>query len=202
MFSILVAAGWPVYPLLAASIIAIALIVERSITLRQINVLPDGMLQRVIADYRQKGFDEVAIANLEAQAPLGRVLAAGLRNVGNSREATRSAIEEAGIVVLNDLERYLTTLGTIASISPLMGLFGTIIGMIKIFGAQGAAGANPALMAQGISIALYTTGFGIGIAIPAVIFWRHFKASVNSFMVQMQQQAIHLVDVLEGSRKT
>ena len=201
MFSILVAAGWPVYPLLLASIIALALIIERAIALRQANVLPDGMLQRVIADYRQKGFDEADLASLEARAPLGRILAAGIRNVGSPREVVRDAIEETGVVVAHDLERYLTTLGTIATMSPLMGLFGTVIGMIKIFGAQSMIGANPAQLANGISIALYTTGIGIGIAVPAVIFWRHFRASISSFMVQMQQQAIHLVDVLEGSRK-
>ena len=125
MFSIILAAGWPIWPLLLASIIAVALIIERMVALRQVTVLPVGLLQRVVAEYRKNGVSDVMLANLEAQSPLGRVLAAGLRNVGSSREVMRDAIEETGGVVAHELERYLTTLGTIASISPLMGLFGT-----------------------------------------------------------------------------
>ena len=125
MFSIILAAGWPIWPLLFASIIAVALIIERLVALRRSKVLPSGLLQRVIAEYKQHGANDAMIASLEAQSPLGRVLSAGLRNVGSSREIMREAIEEAGGVVAHELERYLTTLGTIASISPLMGLFGT-----------------------------------------------------------------------------
>ncbi len=141
------------------------------------------------------------LANLEKQSPLGQVLAAGLRNVGSSREIMRESIEETGGVVAHGLERYLTTLGTIASISPLMGLLGTVVGMIEIFGSQSPSGANPLQLAHGISVALYNTGFGLIIAIPSMIFWRHFRALVNSFVVEMQQQAIHLVEVLQGARK-
>jgi len=129
VFSIILAAGWPIWPLLLASIIAVALIIERMVALRRSKVLPSGLLQRVVAEYRQSGVNEAMLANLEAQSPLGRVLAAGLRNVGSSREIMREAIEEAGAVVAHELDRYLTTLGTIASISPLMVLFGTLVGM-------------------------------------------------------------------------
>ncbi len=201
MFSIIQAAGWPIWPLLFASIIAVALIIERLVALRRAKVAPAGLLQRVVAEYRQSGASETMIANLEAQSPLGRVLAAGLRNVGSSREIMKEAIEETGSVVSHDLGRYLTTLGTIASISPLMGLFGTVVGMIEIFGSQAPTGTNPLQLAHGISVALYNTGFGLVIAIPGMIFWRHFRALVDGFVIDMQQQAVRLVEVLHGERK-
>jgi biopolymer transport protein ExbB len=201
VFSIILAAGWPIWPLLLASIIAVALIIERLVTLRRAKVLPAGLLQRVVAEYRQQGTSEAMLTGLEAQSPLGRVLAAGLRNVGSSREIMRESIEEAGGVVAHELERYLTTLGTIASISPLMGLFGTVVGMIEIFGSQSPTGTNPMQLAHGISVALYNTGFGLIIAIPGMIFWRHFRALVNGFVLEMQQQSVRLVEVLHGERK-
>ena len=201
MYSIILAAGWPIWPLLFASIIAVALIIERLVVLRRSRVLPPGLLQRVVAEYRQGNINENVVATLEAQSPLGRVLGAGLRNIGSSREIMRESIEETGSLVAHDLERYLTTLGTIASISPLMGLFGTVVGMIEIFGSQTAAGSNPLQLAHGISVALYNTGFGLVIAIPGMIFWRHFRALVNSFVLEMQQQAVRLVEVLQGARK-
>ena len=201
MFSIILAAGWPIWPLLLASIIAVALIIERMVALRRVKVLPAGLLQRVVAEYRKNGVSDAMLANLEAQSPLGRVLAAGLRNVGSSREIMRDAIEETGGVEAHELERYLTTLGTIASISPLMGLFGTVVGMIEIFGSQSPTGTNPMQLAHGISVALYNTGFGLVIAIPGMIFWRHFRALVNGFVIEMQQQALRLVEVLHNERK-
>ena len=202
MFSIILAAGWPIWPLLFASIVAVALIIERLSTLRRQKILPAGLLQRVVNEYRQKGMNDASIAALEAQSPLGRVLAAGLRNVNNSREIMRESIEETGGVVAHELERYLTTLGTIASISPLMGLFGTVVGMIEIFGSQAPTGSNPVQLAHGISVALYITGFGLLIAIPSMIFWRHFRALVNSFIIDMQQQAVRLVEILHGERQS
>ena len=201
MFSIILAAGWPIWPLLLASVIAVALIIERLVALRRAKVLPSGLLQRVIAEYRQGGVNEAMLVRLEEESPLGRVLSAGLRNVGSSREIMRESIEEAGGGVAHELERYLTTLGTIASISPLMGLFGTVVGMIEIFGSQSPTGTNPMQLAHGISVALYNTGFGLVIAIPGMIFWRHFRALVNGFVIEMQQQAVRLVEVLHGERK-
>jgi biopolymer transport protein ExbB len=202
VFSIILAAGWPIWPLLCASIIAVALIIERLVALRRSKVMPAGLLQRVIGEYRQQGVTQPMLDTLEAQSPLGRVLAAGLRNVGSSREIMRESIEETGSMVAHELERYLTTLGTIASISPLMGLFGTVVGMIEIFGAQSPTGTNPMQLAHGISVALYNTGFGLVIAIPGMIFWRHFRALVNGFVLEMQQQAVRLVEVLHGERKS
>jgi len=201
VFAIIQAAGWPIWPLLLASVIALALIIERLVALRRSRVLPAGLLQRVIGEYQQHGASATLAGGVEKDSPLGRVLAAGLRNAGSSREVMKESIEEVGRAVLHDLERYLTTLGTIASISPLMGLFGTVIGMIEIFGSQAPTGANPQQLAHGISIALYNTGFGLIIAIPAMIFWRHFRALVDSFVIDMEQQAIHLVEVVQGGRK-
>ncbi|MBN8448701.1 MAG: MotA/TolQ/ExbB proton channel family protein [Candidatus Accumulibacter sp.] len=202
MFSIIQAAGWPIWPLLLASIVAVALIIERLVALRHSKVVPPGLLQRVVTEFRKSGASVEMVANLEAHSPLGRVLGAGLRNVGSSREIMKESIEEAGSVVSHDLERYLTTLGTIASISPLMGLFGTVVGMIEIFASQTPGGGNPVQLAHGISVALYNTGFGLLIAIPSMIFWRHFRALVDGFVIEMQRQAVRMVEVLHGERKS
>jgi len=200
VYAIIQAAGWPIWPLLFASIIAVALIIERSVALRRGRVVPKGLLEAVVADYRQSGATTELVSRVAANSPLGRVLAAGLRNVKSPREVMKDSIEEAGRAVIHDLERYLTTLGTIASISPLMGLFGTVVGMIEIFGSQGPAGSNPQELAHGISVALYNTGFGLIIAIPSMIFWRHFRALVNGLVVDMEQQALMLVEVVHGER--
>ena len=201
MFAIIQAAGWPIWPLLLASVISVALIIERLVALRRSKVVPSGLLQRAVGEFKRGGDNDRALDELEGHSPLGRVLAAGLRNVGASREIMKESIQEAGSAVAHELNRYLTTLGTIASISPLMGLFGTVIGMIEIFGSQSPTGANPQQLAHGISISLYNTGFGIFIAIPSLIFWRHFRALVDSYVVEMEQQAVRLVEHMHGDRK-
>ena len=201
VLEIIKAAGWPIWPLLLASIISVALIIERLVALRRAKVVPPGLLQRAVGDFRRGADNSRLLTDLEAHSPLGRVLAAGLRNVNNSREVMKESIEEAGSAVAHDLNRYLTTLGTIASIAPLMGLFGTVIGMIEIFGSQTPGAGNPQQLAHGISVALYNTGFGIFIAIPSLIFWRHFRALVDGFVVEMEQQAVRLVEVMHGDRK-
>ncbi|MFN3984126.1 MAG: MotA/TolQ/ExbB proton channel family protein [Rhodocyclaceae bacterium] len=201
MFAIIQASGWPIWPLLFASVIAVALIIERSMALRRSRIVPPGLLDQVLADLKGKGVSPAMVASVSAHSPLGRVLAAGLRNVSSSREVMKESIEESGRAVAHELERFLTTLGTIAAISPLLGLFGTIVGMIDIFASQGVGGANPQQLAQGISIALNTTGLGLIIAIPATIFWRHFRALVDGFVIDMEQQAIKLVEVVHGERK-
>ncbi len=200
MFAILQAAGWPIWPLLLASIIAVALIIERFTALRRSRILPAGLLAAVVNEFRQKGVSEEMIRRLEGHSLLGRVFAAGLANVKNPREVMREAIEEAGRSAAMELERFLTSLGTIASISPLMGLFGTVVGMIEIFGSPTATGNNPQILAHGISVALYNTGFGLIIAIPSMIFYRHFRALVERLLVEMEQQAVKLVEVVHGER--
>jgi biopolymer transport protein ExbB len=200
VFAIIQAAGWPIWPLLIASVIALALIIERLYSLRRQKVLPEGLLQSVLSTLSRGGYDAAGLDALENNTPLGRVLAAGIRNQNNSREVMREAIEESGRMVYSQLERYLTTLGTIASIAPLLGLLGTLVGMIDIFGAQSPATGNPQQLAYGISVALYNTTFGLLIAIPALIFWRHFRALIDKLVVEMEQQSIKLVEVVHGER--
>ncbi|MDR2000179.1 MAG: MotA/TolQ/ExbB proton channel family protein [Zoogloeaceae bacterium] len=200
MFAIIQAAGWPIYFLLIASVIAVALIIERATALRRSKIVPDGLLAMVVTEFRQHGASDDAIRRLKGHSPLGRVFAAGLKNVRNSREVMKEAVEEAGRAAAHDLERFLTSLGTIASISPLMGLFGTVVGMIEIFGSATGAGNNPQQLAHGISVALYNTGFGLIIAIPAMIFYRHFRAKVDSFVIEMELQAVKLVELIHGER--
>lgn len=201
MFSIIQAAGWPIWPLLFASIIAVALIIERAVALRRLKIVPAGLLQATVAEFRQSGISDPQLTRLEAHSPLGKVLAAGMRNARSSREIMKEAIEEAGRGVAHELERFLTTLGTIASIAPLMGLFGTVVGMIEIFGSPTSSGTNPQALAHGISVALYNTGFGLIIAIPSMIFYRHFRGQVDGFLVEMEQEAVKLVEVMQGNRK-
>jgi biopolymer transport protein ExbB len=201
LLAIIQAAGWPIYLLLIASIIGLTLIVERSLYLRRSKILPPNLLSEVIRVYHNGKIDAPVIATLEQNSPLGRVLAAGLRNVDSPRDVMKESIEEAGRGTAHELERFLTTLGTIATLAPLMGLFGTVVGMIEIFGAQNATGANPAQLAHGISVALYNTGFGLAIAMPALVFYRHFRALVDSFIMDMEMQAVKFVDIVHGARK-
>jgi len=200
LFAIIQAAGWPIWFLLLASVIAVALIIERSVSLRATKIIPPTLLDQVVAVYRRQGLSPEVIERLSHDSPLGAVLAAGLRNLKSSRYVMKEAIEEAGRSVAHDLERFLTTLGTIATAAPLLGLFGTVIGMIEIFGSQSPSGANPQQLAHGISIALYNTAFGIGIAIPALIFYRHFRNKVDTLVVEMEQLAAKLVDIVHGER--
>ena len=200
MWSLIQAAGWPIWPLIIASIIALALIFERLWSLRSSVVAPPGLVDRVLVEYRTAGPTPELLAKTAGQGPLGRILAAGLANVKAPRPVMKEAIEEVGRVVTHDLERFLTTLGTIATMAPLLGLLGTVIGMIEIFGSQTSAGSNPIQLAHGISIALYNTAMGIIVAVPALIFYRHFRAKVDALVIEMEQQAIKLVDFAHGER--
>jgi biopolymer transport protein ExbB len=198
LFSIIQAAGWPIGFLLVASVVSAALIFERLFVLRRSKVLPPRLLSEVIELRRSQQVTPKVMAKLEANSPLGRVLAAGLRNEQFSREIMKESIEEAGRAVAHDLERFLNAIGTIASTAPLMGLFGTVIGMIEIFGAQSPSGTNPQELAHGISTALYNTAFGLVVAILSLIAYRFFRRRVDSFVVEMEQQAVHFVDTVHG----
>jgi biopolymer transport protein ExbB len=200
LFAIIQAAGWPIWPLLLASVIAVALIIERAITLRNSKILPPTLLDQVVQVYQRQGVNDEVLDKLAKDSPLGEVLAAGMRNHRSSRYVMKEAVEEAGRTVAHEMERFLTTLGTIATAAPLLGLFGTVIGMIEIFGSQSPTGTNPQQLAHGISIALYNTAFGIGIAIPALIFYRHYRNKVDGFVVDMEQQAAKLIDIVHGER--
>ncbi|MCB6184147.1 MotA/TolQ/ExbB proton channel family protein [Leeia sp. TBRC 13508] len=204
MLSIIEAAGWPIWLLIVASILAVGIIFERFWSLRTTLVAPHGLLKDVVQDYRQNGVNEALLKKLlDPNAPLmARVYASGLKNVGSTREVMKESIEEAGRAASIELERFLTLLGTIAALSPLLGLFGTVIGMIEIFGAQNpATGNNPAVLAHGISVALYNTAFGILVAVPSMGFYRHFRARVDQLLVEMEQQAIKLVEIVHGERR-
>ncbi len=194
MLSIIEAAGWPIWPLIIASVISLGIIFDRAWSLRDERVLPEGLLQRTMATLK------AGTPVSEDASPLGRILAAGIANLGVSREIMKESLEETGRAVAHDLSRYLTTLGTIASVSPLLGLLGTVIGMVEIFGAQTPTGGNPAVLAHGISVALYNTAFGLIVAIPSMIAYRHFRGKVEGLLIEMEQQAVKLVEVVHGDR--
>ena len=202
MLHIIEAAGWPIYPLILCSIVALGIIGERFYSLRKEFVAPRALLPKVVQEYRQKGVSTDAVNRLAQESMLGRIFAAALKETGSSREIMKESIEEAGRTVAHELERFLTTLGTISTMAPLLGLLGTIIGMIEIFGAQGPSGmANPAQLAHGISIALYNAAFGIIVAVPSLVFYRHFRARVDSLIVEMESQAVKLVEIIGGQRQ-
>ena len=200
MLAIIQAAGWPIWPLLLASVVAVALIIERSVSLRESKIVPPTLLEQVLSVYKRQGVSDEVLDKLAKDSPLGSVLAAGLRNHKSSRYVMKEAIDEAGRAVAHEMERFLTTLGTIATAAPLLGLFGTVIGMIEIFGSQSPTGTNPQQLAHGISVALYNTAFGIGISIPALIMHRHFRNKVDTLVVEMEQLAAKLVDIVHGER--
>lgn len=202
MLSLIQAAGWPIWPIIIASIVAMGIIVERMWTLRLSVISPKELLPRVLSEYKRNGVNPEMVARLQQHSPLGEVLAAGLKNVKSSREIMKESIEESGRVVAHDLNRYLTTLGTIAALSPLMGLFGTLVGMIEIFGSNSPTGSNPAQLAYGISVALYNAAFGILVAIPSMIFYRHFRAKVDGFVLEMELQALKLIEIVHGERES
>ena len=201
MLALIEAAGWPIWPLIIASVMALAIIFERSYTLRRSLVIPANLLDQAIANLRQHGPNPDLLRALSEGSPLGRILVAGVRNIGASRELMKESLEEAGRAVAHDLERYLMALGTIASVAPLMGLLGTVVGMVEIFGSQSPTGSNPAALAHGISVALYNTAFGLIVAIPSMIFYRYYRGRVDDYLVEMEQQAVRLMDIVHSERK-
>jgi len=202
VLAIIEAAGWPIWFIIATSIIALAIIGERFWSLRTSFVAPRDVLPATIRDFQAKGVTPELIGTLQQGPLIGRIFAAALLNEGSSREVLKDSVEDAGRAVTIELERFLNTLGTIATVSTLLGLFGTIVGMIEIFGSQNpASGGNPAQLAHGISVALYNTLFGIGVAIPAVIFYRHFRNRVDVLVVEMEGQAIKLIEIIRGERR-
>jgi biopolymer transport protein ExbB len=198
LLSIIQAAGWPIWPLILCSVIGLALVVERAISLRERRIAPPKLLDEVLTVTRQSLPAADVVAKLHDNSVLGQILATGLRAVSAEpriNESTlRQVFENAGRVSVHQLERYLNTLGTIASAAPLLGLFGTVVGMIEIFGSQAPTGAsNPALLAHGISVALYNTAFGLIIAIPALIAYRYFRGRVDEYALVLEQAAERMV---------
>lgn len=200
MLSIIQAAGWPIWPLVICSIVALALIIERFVSLKTAKITPPQLLEEALAVSRVSLPIPDVINQLHDNSALGEVLASGMRMLNSnphcSEEELRSTMEGVGRQVAHRLERYLPAIATIASAAPLLGLLGTVIGMIEIFGAQSSGGAvgggNPAQLAHGISVALYNTAFGLMVAIPALIFWRYFRARVDGYLLTLELSAEHM----------
>jgi biopolymer transport protein ExbB len=209
LLSIIQAAGWPIWPLVACSVLALALIIERFVSLKQAKIAPPKLLEEALAVSRTAVPTPDVVRQLEQNSALGEVLASGFRALNSdprcSESDLRAIMENTGRSVAHRLERYLSALATIASAAPLLGLFGTVIGMIEIFGSQspsgGATGGNPAQLAHGISVALYNTAFGLMIAIPALIFWRYFRARVDEYLLTLELSAERFVRHLNALRR-
>lgn len=198
MLEIVIAGGWLMVPIVLCSIIAVAIIIERFVVLRRGRVLPAGVLERVRQWAAQRELDRQHIEQLRRSSALGQVLAAALANRNRGREVIKDAVEDTGRHVVHELERFLNTLGTIAGITPLLGLLGTVIGMIKVFSAIMIHGVgDPGQLAGGISEALITTAAGLTVAIPSFFFYRYFRGLVRSYVVEMEQQSIELLHAIE-----
>ena len=201
MLEIIKSGGWLMLPILLCSVAMVAIIVERFWTLRPTRIAPKNLLAEVWGWIRNNELDGEKMRQLRVSTALGQILAAGLANSKYGRDIMKESIQEVASHVVHDLERYLNTLGTIAVITPLLGLLGTVIGMIKVFTAimvQGAGNAN--VLAGGISEALITTAAGLSVAIPALIFHRLFTRKIDDLVVEMEQEAVKLVDVFHGDR--
>jgi biopolymer transport protein ExbB len=202
MYELIRSGGWVMWPLIACSIGALAIIGERLWTLQKKYVTPANLLEQVQGWLTRNELNEARLKELRDGSPLGRVLAAGLVNRNHPRLIVKESIEDAGRHVMPELERYLRTLGTIAAISPFLGLLGTVLGMIEMFTGIGRAGVgDPSIVASGISQALVATATGLIVAIPSLMFYRYFRGRVSDLLVELEQQAIRLVEILQGERE-
>jgi biopolymer transport protein ExbB len=203
MIEIIQAGGWLMLPIILCSIIAVAITIERLWTLQRRRVLPRDLTMRVWEWARDRQLDQKHLTVLSANSPMGRVLAAGLANRHQSREVLKEIVQDTGRHVVHELERYLNSLGTIAAITPLLGLLGTVIGMVKVFTAITTAGVgNPGVLAGGISEALITTAAGLSVAIPSLIAYRYLRGQVDVLVVEMEKEAMKLIDALHGRPAT
>jgi biopolymer transport protein ExbB len=202
VFEIIKSGGWLMWPIIFSSIVAMAIIIERFWTLQAKKILPPELLPQVWTLYRENKLDENVLRRLKTSSPLGCIVASGLANRQQGRDVMKECIEEAGRRVVHDLERFLNTLGTIAVVSPLLGLLGTVFGMIDVFNALVKHGTgDPAVLAGGISVALITTAAGLTVAIPSLIFHRYFERLVDEYVVHMEAEALKLIDILQGLRE-
>ena len=201
MFELLIAGGWLIVPLLVCSVAVVVISIERYISLRTNKVLPENLLGKVWVWLKERDVTKDKLIELKNSSPLGKILAAGLSNSGHGREVMKDSIEEAANQVIHDLDRYITILGTIAAITPLIGLLGTVVGMIKVFTAIMIEGTgNAGVLAGGISEALITTAAGLSVAIPALVLHRYFERRVDTLVIEMEDQAVKLIDALHGDR--
>jgi biopolymer transport protein ExbB len=203
MFEIVKAGGIVMLPLIVCSILAAAITLERLWTLRGQRVVPEELADKVWRWVENRTLSDKQVVALQQHSPLGRVLAAGLANRHRDRSLMIEAIEDAGRHVAHELERYLNTLGTIAAISPLLGLLGTVTGMIRTFEAITVAGVgNPAAMASGIAEALITTAAGLIIAIPALVAYRYLRGRVDGHVIEMEKESLKLVQAIDRAAAT
>ncbi len=201
MLELLQSGGWLMIPIIACSVIALAICLERLWTLRPSRIAPSGLLAEVWIHIKERTITTDKLRELKRGSPLGQILVAGLNNASHGREIMKESIQEAAGQVVHELERFLNPLGTIAAITPLLGLLGTVIGMIKVFTEimiQGTGNAN--VLAGGISEALITTAAGLTVAIPALIFHRFFQRRIDSLVVTMEQETVKLIEVMHGER--
>jgi len=202
LFELIRAGGFIMWPILACSIISMAIIAERFWSLRQTKIAPTNLVASVWQWHKSDQLDAKRIQALRTNSPLGMILAAGLLNRKHSREIMKESIEEVGRLVAHGLERFLNTLGTISSITPLLGLLGTVIGMIKVFTVITSQGiGDPSILSEGISEALLTTAAGLSVAIPSLMFYRYFRGKVDDLVVTMEQEALKMVEVMHGIRE-
>ncbi|MBV1909486.1 MAG: MotA/TolQ/ExbB proton channel family protein [Kangiellaceae bacterium] len=203
MIPLLKAGGWIMLPIVLCSIGAFVICIERSWTLRRSRITPKHLVAQVWSWIKNNQLDKTKLKKLKDSSPLGEILAAGLVNHSHGRETMKESIQEAGRLAIVKLERFLNTLGTIAQITPLLGLLGTVIGMIRVFTVITVQGTGDSgALAHGISEALITTATGLIIAIPALIFHRHFERKVDELVAEMEQEALKMVEVLHGERET
>jgi biopolymer transport protein ExbB len=202
VFEIIKSGGWMMLPIILCSIGAMGIIIERFWSLQKKKILPPELVPQVWKLFREKKLDDVILRRLKTSSPLGCILSAGLANSHHGRAVMKECIEESGRKVVHDLELYLNTLGTIAAITPLLGLLGTVFGMIQVFSAITTVGVgDPTVLAGGISVALITTAAGLTVAIPSLIFHRYFERLVDEYVVYMEEEALKLIDILHGDRE-
>jgi len=201
VWDIIIAAGWPIWPLIATSVFGVAIILERFWSLRESYVIPQNLMEDVKKLVGSGSIKKDTVEALRANSPLGEIMAVAIENQNSSLEIIKDSIEEAGSQVSYKLERYLGALSTISTVAPLLGLFGTIIGMVELFSSFTSSGHDVAVFARGISIALYNTAGGIVVAVPAMIAFRYFRSKVDHLVNEMEQQALHLIEIMRGERK-
>jgi biopolymer transport protein ExbB len=202
VIDILKSGGWMMLPILLCSISAMAIIGERFWALQRKRIIPVDLVPYIWQLYRENKLDETAIRRIKLSSPLGRVLAAGLINRKHGREIMKSSIEEVGRQVTHEMERYLNLLGSIASITPLLGLLGTVDGIIRVFSSIAVGGmGDPSILSAGISEALICTASGLAVAIPSLFFHRHFERLVDDRVVRMEEESLRLIDIMQGQRE-
>jgi len=201
VWEIIEAAGWPVWLLIVTSVYGLAIILERAWSLRSSSIAPMNLSKEVFAMIQQGTIKKQSLDEISLSSPLGEILATAIRNQGRSLEALKDAIDEVGENVAFKLEKNINSLGTISTVAPLLGLFGTIVGMVELFSSFTSSGHDVAVFARGISVALYNTAGGIVVAVPAMIAYRYYRSKVDHLLNDMEQQALKLVEILRGERK-